>query len=395
MKRLCVTLLVLVAGGVIIGIAATAAPADQPGRVVAVTAKLKLQPGKGQSASLVVTPGVTTLIATVGGEIASVSAGACPAKAASSASISVPVAMSTDGAPALIDLCVTGKKDGETQLVVAGDDGSSAVLPVAVTTKAASVTAPAPPPTLQVITNEDTAEETIQPGFALASTLSAIAAGPDGSGTAYLSTNQLDCPDHAATTSTTTTSTTAALTTTPVRLLVCGTSQVGTYTAKFDVNGDTSGGELSVSAIRRRPALLAALVALAGLLVALLFGWLINKATSSAKQTAREERRESTVTTFDFIAAELTYGGPRLSQATDIWAPQRWPALAAGSSSADPTPEAAVRPVRTGRGLRAPIGQALGPLARPPNRRPPGRRLPAREVRFHGPHIRHRSPREL
>jgi hypothetical protein len=240
---------------------------------------------------------------------------------------------------------VSRARNGETQLVVAGDDGSSTVVPVTVATKAGTVTAPAPPSSLQVVTREDTPRETVEPGFALGSTVSAIAAGPDGTGTAYLSTKEADCPEDGTTTTTTTTTATTATTTPaaipPVHLLVCDTDHVGTYTAKLDLNGDTTGGELTVSAIRRRPALLAAIAALAGFLLALLVGWLINKATSSAKEAASETKRAAAEETFRAVEAKLKSGGPALSQYADMWAPLKWAALAEGSSSTDPTPEVA------------------------------------------------------
>lgn len=314
------------------------AQAGPPNRIVAVTSAIEVKEEATVLTTFLVAAGVTRLLVSVDGEAATISSGACPTDpAAFSPFLDVPGA--TAAGPARADFCVRGVEAGAGRLVALGSDGSSASVAVTVTPKMPALTdaSAAAPASLQVVTADAVRRATVDPGFPLSGRMSAVASGPDGTAVAVLAPTSPSCPG-------TTTTTSGAPTTTttpppgPVHLLVCGATSVGTYTAKFDLNGAAAGGDLTVTAIRRHSYWWSIPAVLLGLAVGILVSVLTARAEAAAKEATAERTRQAAEKVFADIVSELGWGGPEMAGMAELWAPQRWEALSHGSTSTSPTP---------------------------------------------------------
>ena len=369
-------------GVALIAVVLTVSPAvaQQPGRIVAVTESVSVEIGATATVSLLVAAPVRNVVATLDSDKAAV--GIRCGGVAASASAPVPAGRG----PSAVSFCVSGRAAGSVRLVVVGNDGSSVSVAVTVTAPATGEkAAPEAPPALQLVARDDEGRLTVDPGFAMSDPLTVVASGPDDAGTATLATTKQECPptpapqdaapigtrapgakspgvtappSPAATPSPTPTPTPEPSATDRVEVLICGMDKVGTYTATFDRNGAEDGGELVLTAVRRRTAWWALGAVLAGIVAA----WLANRAIELAKarsgKAESEQRRRATEQLYRGVAADLRIGGPDLARFADVWAPQRWESLAFGSKSTDPTPEAAAELYARAAVCVAPLVQA-------------------------------------
>lgn len=317
-----------------------AALSQQAGRIVPLTSAVKIAPSGKAPVSFLVARGVARVSVGVDGAALGVAGGGCSdGRPPDARAIEATLLPAKEGEATTVQVCVgaSAAASGSGRLVVVGDDGSSATVPVTVTPPPSNTSdALAAPPTLQVVTPDESGELNVTPGFSLLRPLQAVAGGGQGTATVYLSSSPRECDDTEMPPPTDTA-------TTSVHVLACGAKAVGTYTAKFDVNGDAAGGDLSVTVVRRLTRWWAAIAVASGLLIALAVDRLIALARTSADEAASETTLLAAEVEFKAIAADLQRGGTELSNMVSMWAPQRWDALTRGSTSVDPTPAAAGR----------------------------------------------------